>query len=324
MLRSLVGSEMCIRDRYGQPSEVGDLVAPDVVGATTAATDGVYQSTILASFDGLPEFFPDAAAAADTQPVEKVRARVYDFSAFTLRQGTDAAPDPTLTSSTNADGGPAEGPIEGGTEVILYGTGLGWVETVEFGTDGKAFTPATIISGGDTNEFALRVLSPEVNSAGVVDIRITTAAGKQAVLEDGFTYTGGGQGILALLLGLGLALIGLFAGGDSGDGGCFIATAAYGTSMEAEIDVLRSVRDTYLLDNAVGTAFVDAYYRVSPYIAVYVAKSPVLAAMVRVALTPVIAVSKLVLAMPHVTAGLGLLAIAGAMLRKLQRKTRKA
>jgi len=309
---------------YGQPSEVGDLVAPDVVGATTAATDGVYQSTILASFDGLPEFFPDAAAAADTQPVEKVRARVYDFSAFTLRQGTDAAPDPTLTSSTNADGGPAEGPIEGGTEVILYGTGLGWVETVEFGTDGKAFTPATIISGGDTNEFALRVLSPEVNSAGVVDIRITTAAGKQAVLEDGFTYTGGGQGILALLLGLGLALIGLFAGGDSGDGGCFIATAAYGTSMEAEIDVLRSVRDTYLLDNAVGTAFVDAYYRVSPYIAVYVAKSPVLAAMVRVALTPVIAVSKLVLAMPHVTAGLGLLAIAGAMLRKLQRKTRKA
>ncbi len=309
---------------YGQPSEVGDLVAPDLVGATTAATDGVYQSTILESFDGLPEFFPDAAAAADTQPVETVRARVYDFSAFTLRQGTDAAPDPTLTSSTNADGGPAEGPTEGGTEVILYGTGLGWVETVEFGTDGKAFTPATIISGGDTNEFALRVLSPEVNSAGVVDIRITTAAGKQAVLEDGFTYTGGGQGILALLLGLGLALIGLFAGGDSGDGGCFIATAAYGTSMEAEIDVLRSVRDTYLLDNAVGTAFVDAYYRVSPYIAVYVAKSPVLAAMVRVALTPVIAVSKLVLAMPHVSAGLGLLAIAGAMLRKLQRKTRKA
>ncbi len=311
---------------YGQPSDVDDLSAPAVVAATTATADGIYQSTVLASFNGLPEFFPDAATVADAQAVEQVRARVYEFSAFTLRQGTDAVPDPTLTSATNADGGPAEGPIEGGTEVIIYGTGLGWVETVEFGTDGKAFTPATIISGGDTNEFALRVLSPQVNSAGLVDIRVTTAAGKQAVLADGFNYTGGGgQGILGLLLGLGLALLGLFAGGDSGDGGaCFIATAAYGTSIEGDIDVLRNVRDTYLLDSALGTAFVDGYYRVSPYVAVYVAKCPFLAALVRMALVPVIAVSKLVLAMPHLTAGLGILAMAGVVLRRMRRKVRRA
>jgi hypothetical protein len=232
-----------------------------------------------------------------------------------------------LTSSARITGGRAEGPTSGGTEVILYGTGLGWVETVEFGTgNNKAYSPATIVSGGDTNQFALRVISPAVRSAGRVNIRITTAAGKQAVLQNGFTYTGRDSGIFALLLGLGMALTGMFAGGKGGDGGCFIATAAYGTSMQGEIDVLRSVRDTYLLDNAVGTAFVDAYYRVSPFIAVAVAKSPVLAALVRVALTPVIVVSKMLLALPHMSAGLGLLAMAGVMLRRLTRKakTRKA
>ena len=312
---------------YGQPSEVNDLVAPATVDATTALSDGVYQSTILESFAGLPEFFPNAASAPDTQPVEKVRARVYEFSALTLRHGFDAAPDPILTSSARITGGRAEGPTSGGTEVILYGTGLGWVETVEFGTgNNKAYSPATIVSGGDTNQFALRVISPAVRSAGRVNIRITTAAGKQAVLQNGFTYTGRDSGIFALLLGLGMALTGMFAGGKGGDGGCFIATAAYGTSMQGEIDVLRSVRDTYLLDNAVGTAFVDAYYRVSPFIAVAVAKSPVLAALVRVALTPVIVVSKMLLALPHMSAGLGLLAMAGVMLRRLTRKakTRKA
>ncbi len=310
---------------YGQPSEVSDLVAPELVGATTALPDGVYQSTILESFNGLPEFFPNATSAPDSQPVEKVRARVYEFGALTLQQGFDAAADPLLTSSVKADGGRAQGPISGGTEVILYGNGLGWVETVEFGTDrgnNKAYTPAIIVSGGDINQFALRVVSPAVRSSGRVDIRITTAAGKQAVLENGFTYTGRDEGPLALLLGLGMALIGLFAGGKGGDGGCFIATAAYGSSMQGEIDVLRSVRDTYLLDNALGAAFVDAYYRVSPFIAVAVAKSPVLAALVRVALTPVIVLSKLLLALPHTSAGLGLLALAGVMLRKLHRKAK--
>src|SRR5690606_25481263 len=94
----------------------------------------------------------------------------------------------------------------------------------------------------------------------------------------------------ALLGGL-AAVIGLAAGGDSGGGSggpCFIATAAYGSPMAEEINVLRDVRDTYLLNNAVGSAFVDTYYHVSPAIADTVAGSPVLAAAVRVVLVPVI------------------------------------
>src|SRR5690606_14915629 len=84
-------------------------------------------------------------------------------------------------------------------------------------------------------------------------------------------------------------------------------TAAYGTPMADEINVLRDFRDEYLLNNAAGAAFVDAYYTVSPAIADVVAQSPVLAAAVRIALTPVIWMSKLALVSPSLAAVTALL-----------------
>jgi hypothetical protein len=89
--------------------------------------------------------------------------------------------------------------------------------------------------------------------------------------------------------------------------------------MVAEIDTLRAVRDTYLLDNAVGSAFVDTYYRVSPAIADAVAQSPVLAAAVRLALVPVIFLGKLALLMP---APMALLALALGAVCLLRRRAR--
>ncbi len=129
-----------------------------------------------------------------------------------------------------------------------------------------------------------------------------------------------------LLLGLLAALIGLFAGGggDSDGGPCFIATAAYGTPMADQIDVLRQFRDTFLLTNPVGTAFVDLYYTVSPTIADTVAQSPVLATLVRVVLVPVIFVARLVLAIPMVSLALTMLGFAMMTLRVYGRRSRKA
>ncbi|HQL64880.1 MAG TPA: hypothetical protein PLS78_03365 [bacterium] len=74
----------------------------------------------------------------------------------------------------------------------------------------------------------------------------------------------------------------------SGSGGCFIATAAYGTPFAKEVDVLRKFRDEKLLKNRAGTAFVRFYYRHSPPVADFIKNKPGLRAFVRGMLRPVV------------------------------------
>jgi len=74
----------------------------------------------------------------------------------------------------------------------------------------------------------------------------------------------------------------------SSPGICFIATAAYGTPMAEEIQILREFRDEYLLTNPVGQAFVDFYYKVSPPIAEFITEHPGLKPIVRAALFPAV------------------------------------
>jgi len=64
-------------------------------------------------------------------------------------------------------------------------------------------------------------------------------------------------------------------------GFCFIATAAYGTETASELDILRDFRDQVLLENALGLRFVEAYYRLSPPVADFIARNDFLRAVVR-------------------------------------------
>ena len=70
--------------------------------------------------------------------------------------------------------------------------------------------------------------------------------------------------------------------------GCFIATAAYGTPMAEEINVLRFWRDHTLTKSALGNSCIQAYYSMSPPIANFIAKYRPLRAVVRMAISPVV------------------------------------
>jgi alpha-tubulin suppressor-like RCC1 family protein len=76
--------------------------------------------------------------------------------------------------------------------------------------------------------------------------------------------------------------------------GCFIATAAYGTPMAEEIDILRRFRDEYLLTNPLGQGLVNIYYKVSPPVAEFITEHPGLKPVVRAGLSPAVAMSTVV------------------------------
>ena len=71
---------------------------------------------------------------------------------------------------------------------------------------------------------------------------------------------------------------------------CFIATAAYGTPLDARIEVLRAFRDNTLEHSELGRLFVEQYYRHAPPIAVFIEDRPMMQLMVRVLLVPILAV----------------------------------
>jgi uncharacterized delta-60 repeat protein len=76
---------------------------------------------------------------------------------------------------------------------------------------------------------------------------------------------------------------------------CFIATAAYGSVLDAHVVVLRNFRDRYLRGNGLGQALIDRYYQFSPMIAEVIEGNDVLKQVVRVCLWPWVAFSYLML-----------------------------
>ena len=76
--------------------------------------------------------------------------------------------------------------------------------------------------------------------------------------------------------------------GVGAGGGCFVATATYGSQLHPHVQTLREFRDNVLLKTAWGRAVVGFYYRHSPYLAGYIADRDGLRMLARGLLAPVV------------------------------------
>ena len=61
-------------------------------------------------------------------------------------------------------------------------------------------------------------------------------------------------------------------GRRGGGGGCFIATAAFGTATESHVGILTDFRDQYLHSCQFGRKFISTYYKYSPPVAHFISK----------------------------------------------------
>ena len=79
---------------------------------------------------------------------------------------------------------------------------------------------------------------------------------------------------------------------DEEQGGCLIATAAFGSEMAPQVQFLRELRDNTVLQTQSGTAFMTGfnqfYYSFSPAIADYERENPMFKEAVKVTLTPLL------------------------------------
>jgi len=78
-------------------------------------------------------------------------------------------------------------------------------------------------------------------------------------------------------------------GDDTGKkGGCFIATAAYGSPLHSYVRILQDFRNKWLMPSKLGRTLVDFYYKYSPFVANIIAKRKVLKIAVQINLMPLV------------------------------------
>jgi hypothetical protein len=238
----------------GSPAiDAGDNAAPDVPATDYAGTARPVNTVVdMGAYEYAPN--PGTIRLAATS--------------YTIHERIGA-----LTVSVRRDGG------DQGAVTVDYATSDG---TALAGPDYAASAGTLSFAAGDAAVKTFTV--PIVNDAVVEPSEhftvVLSAPTGGAVLDDDYsvaTVTILGQTVTPP---------------SSTGGGCFIATAAYGTPMAQDVRYLRALRDNYLLTNDAGRWFVKKYYEYSPALADGIREREWLKPVVRTVLAPLVAVSK--------------------------------
>ncbi|UCD85585.1 MAG: outer membrane beta-barrel protein [Deltaproteobacteria bacterium] len=153
-------------------------------------------------------------------------------------------------------------------------------------------TDATSLGTTDPNEYNYDKDVGNTNNYEITGLNNDTAYAFAISAYDEATNEGG---LYAGQSGVGIVVAPVNAVGlgalTEEEGGCFIATAAFGSYQSRYVKPLRDFRDKYLITNEWGRNFVDWYYQSSPYLANHISKSEFLKSLARILLIPFIALS---------------------------------
>ncbi len=277
--------------------------------APTASMDNVALTIVASSNTSITALIP-GGTTLDIDGDGKVSLKVTDpasgdfdrFSDFTIdTTGTGGGNAPTIISISPSQGTKNDFPV------TITGT--------NFDDNPKVLFEGVNMPIQSHTSTSIVVSFPPggLPFTGPLDVTVKNKSGLLAIKPDGFNYinspTGGGGGG------------GFGGGGGLPTGGCFIATAAFGSPFASHLDTFRQFRDGVLLKTAPGTALVEAYYTMSPALADQVAQRPALAFLVRLVLTPV----AWALEAPLLATALTLfMFVGGFALRARSKKTRAA
>ena len=134
-----------------------------------------------------------------------------------------------------------------------------------FDSSPRIASPAQLVPGGQTQTIKLDNLLPDTDYS--IAIRATDDCNNTGPIAITAFHTSIPQGEV-----------------DA----CFIATAAYGSKMAADVGMLRHFRDVMLRRSALGELFVETYYTFGPPVAHVVGESDLLRASARDALGPLV------------------------------------
>jgi hypothetical protein len=148
------------------------------------------------------------------------------------------------------------------------------IRTVELGSNGSFYLKFKIPSSSESSSYDI-IVNAKVNGEPVTELKKVSSQTSVSEPEAAPAMTSAPEQTQ-----------------QSKGGGCLIATAAFGSEMSPQVQLLREIRDNTVLQTESGSAFMTGfnqfYYSFSPAIADYERENPVFKEAVKLTLTPLL------------------------------------